>query len=50
MPVMRRSKLSTGVGPVLGGTFTAELGDVTRFRSAKTGQLKYVCPWAGLTP
>ncbi len=34
-----------GVGPVLGATFTAELGDVTRFRTAK-----HVCSWAGLTP
>lgn len=34
-----------GVGPVFGAVFTAELGDVTRFRSAK-----HVCSWAGLTP
>lgn len=34
-----------GVGPVLGAVFTAELGDVTRFGSAK-----HVCSWAGLTP
>lgn len=34
-----------GAGPVLGAIFTAELGDVTRFKSAK-----HVCSWAGLTP
>jgi transposase len=34
-----------GVGPVLGAVFTAELGDVTRFGSAKQ-----VTSWAGLTP
>jgi transposase len=34
-----------GVGPVLAAIFTAELGDVTRFASAK-----HVCSWAGLTP
>jgi transposase len=35
----------SGVGPVFGAVFTAELGDVTRFHSAK-----HVCSWAGLTP
>jgi len=34
-----------GVGPAFGAAFTAELGDVTRFRSAK-----HVTSWAGLTP
>ena len=34
-----------GVGPVFAAVFCAELGDVTRFRSAKQ-----VCSWAGLTP
>ena len=34
-----------GVGPVFGAVFCAELGDVTRFKSAK-----HVCSWAGLTP
>lgn len=34
-----------GVGPVFGAIFCAELGDVTRFHSAK-----HVCSWAGLTP
>jgi transposase len=34
-----------GVGPVFAATFTAELGDVTRF-----GSEKHVCSWAGLTP
>jgi len=34
-----------GIGPVLAAVIIAEIGDVTRFRSA--GQL---CSWAGLTP
>jgi transposase len=34
-----------GIGPVLAAVITAEIGDVTRFRTA--GQL---CSWAGLTP
>jgi transposase len=34
-----------GVGPVFAAVFTAELGDVTRFQSAKS-----VTSWAGLTP
>jgi len=34
-----------GVGSVFAATFCAELGDVTRFQSAK-----HVCSWAGLTP
>jgi transposase len=34
-----------GVGPVLAAIFSAELGDVTRFGSAKQ-----VTSWAGLTP
>ncbi len=34
-----------GVGPVLAAVFCAELGDVTRFASAKA-----ICSWAGLTP
>lgn len=34
-----------GVGPVFAAVFCAEMGDVSRFRSAK-----HVCSWAGLTP
>jgi transposase len=34
-----------GIGPVLGAVICAEIGDITRFRTA--GQL---CSWAGLTP
>ncbi len=34
-----------GVGPILAAVFTAEIGDVTRFRSAP----QLAC-WAGLTP
>jgi transposase len=34
-----------GVGPVLGAVMVAEIGDVTRFRSADR-----LCSWAGLTP
>jgi transposase len=35
----------TGIGPVLGAVFVAEIGDVTRFASAD----KLTC-WAGMTP
>jgi transposase len=35
----------SGVGPVLGAVFVAEIGDITRFRSAR-----HLCSWAGLTP
>ena len=34
-----------GVGPILGAIFVAEIGDVTRFASAR-----HLCSWAGLTP
>jgi len=34
-----------GVGPVLASIFVAEIGDVTRFSSAR-----HLCSWAGLTP
>jgi transposase len=34
-----------GIGPVLAGVIVAEIGDVTRFRSAAQ-----LCSWAGLTP
>jgi transposase len=34
-----------GVGEVLAGIFVAEIGDVTRFPTAKS-----LCSWAGLTP
>jgi transposase len=34
-----------GVGPTLGAIFVAEIGDVSRFRSAQ-----HLCSWAGLTP
>jgi transposase len=34
-----------GVGPVLGAIFVAEIGDVSRFESAR-----HLCSWAGLTP
>jgi transposase len=34
-----------GVGPVLAAVFVAEIGDVSRFTSAK-----HLCSWAGLTP
>ena len=35
----------TGVGPVHGAVFVAEIGDVTRFAHPKQ-----LCSWAGLTP
>lgn len=34
-----------GVGPVLGAIFVVEIGDVSRFKSAR-----HLCSWAGLTP
>ena len=34
-----------GVGPVLASVFTAEIGDVSRFKTAR-----HLCSWAGLTP
>ncbi|MGO9406416.1 MAG: IS110 family transposase [Acidimicrobiales bacterium] len=34
-----------GVGPVMAAIFVAEIGDVSRFRSAG-----HLCSWAGLTP
>jgi transposase len=34
-----------GVGPVLAAVFVAEIGDVSRFKSAR-----HLCSWAGLTP
>jgi transposase len=34
-----------GIGPVLAAVIIAEIGDVTRFRSAAR-----LCSWAGLTP
>ncbi len=35
----------TGVGPVMAAIFVAEIGDVTRFPSAR-----HLCSWAGVTP
>ena len=34
-----------GVGPILAAIFVSEIGDVTRFASAR-----HLCSWAGLTP
>ena len=34
-----------GIGPVWAAVFVAEIGDVTRFASAR-----HLCSWAGLTP
>ena len=34
-----------GVGPIMAAIFTAEIGDVSRFGSAR-----HLCSWAGLTP
>jgi transposase len=34
-----------GIGPVLGAVFVAEIGDVSRFPTAR-----HLCSWAGLTP
>lgn len=41
----RAIQMLSGVGRVHAAAFTAEIGDVTRFRSPK-----YLCSWAGLTP
>ena len=35
----------TGVGPIMAAVFVAEIGNVTRFGSAR-----HLCSWAGLTP
>jgi len=35
----------TGVGPVMAAIFVAEIGDVTRFPTAR-----HLCSWAGVTP
>jgi transposase len=34
-----------GVGPILAAIFVAEIGDISRFKSAR-----HLCSWAGLTP
>ena len=34
-----------GVGPILASIFVAEIGDISRFSSAR-----HLCSWAGLTP
>ncbi len=34
-----------GVGPILASIFVAEIGDISRFKSAR-----HLCSWAGLTP
>jgi transposase len=34
-----------GVGPILAAVFVAEIGDISRFASAR-----HLCSWAGLTP
>jgi len=35
----------TGVGPVMAGIFVAEIGDITRFPTAR-----HLCSWVGVTP
>ena len=49
-PIGRRPRLPgppaiPGVGPVLAAVFVAEIGDISRFGSAR-----HLCGWAGLTP
>ena len=49
-PAGHRPRLSgdpghPGIGPVWAAVFVAEIGDVTRFASAR-----HLCSWAGLTP
>jgi transposase len=41
----RAIQVIEGVGPILAAVFVAEIGDVTRFKSAPA-----LCSWAGLTP
>jgi len=41
----RAIQVIDGVGPILAAVFVAEIGDVTRFKSAPA-----LCSWAGLTP
>jgi transposase len=42
---LRRARIVPGIGPVLGAVLIAEIGDVTRFKSAHQ-----LASWAGLTP
>jgi transposase len=44
-PGYRAIQAITGVGPVMAAIFCAEIGDVTRFPSAR-----HLCSWAGVTP
>jgi transposase len=44
-PGYRAIQQIPGVGPVWAAVFVAEIGDVTRFASAR-----HLCSWAGLTP
>jgi transposase len=44
-PGYRAIQAIPGVGPTLAAVLVAEIGDVTRFRSAR-----HLCSWAGLTP
>ena len=44
-PGYRAIQVIEGVGPILAAVFVAEIGDVTRFKSAPA-----LCSWAGLTP
>ncbi len=44
-PGYRAVQAISGVGPVLGAVFVAEIGDVNRFPAAPQ-----LCSWAGLTP
>src|SRR5438045_1664228 len=43
--VDRAIKAINGIGPTMAAILVAEIGDVTRFRSAAA-----LCSWAGLTP
>jgi transposase len=44
-PGYRAIQAIPGIGPVWAAVFVAEIGDVTRFASAR-----HLCSWAGLTP
>ncbi len=44
-PGYRAIQAIPGIGPIWAGVFVAEIGDVSRFTSAR-----HLCSWAGLTP
>lgn len=45
MPANHAIQAITGVGPVMAGIFVAEIGDISRFPTAR-----HLCSWVGVTP